>query len=74
MLHDQVSTYQTRLNNGLDKPGLSQRMTARLYPMAWARGYAQYGGAGIENVSQTGTSRWRRTAHARRPAVDLRPE
>ncbi|EMA20534.1 DUF7286 family protein [Haloarcula marismortui] len=50
MLHDQVSTYQTRLNNGLDKPGLSQRMTARLYPMAWARGYAQYGGAGIENV------------------------
>ncbi|KAA9406368.1 hypothetical protein Har1131_05945 [Haloarcula sp. CBA1131] len=50
MLHDQVSTYQTRLNNGLDKPGLSQRMTARLYPMAWARGYAQYGGAGVENV------------------------
>ncbi|MDS0220678.1 hypothetical protein NDI54_04845 [Haloarcula sp. S1AR25-5A] len=50
MLHDQVSTYQTRLNNSLDKPGLSQRLTARLYPMAWARGYAQYGGAGIENV------------------------
>ncbi|MFB6223223.1 MAG: hypothetical protein ABEH86_06070 [Haloarcula sp.] len=50
MLHDQVSTYQTRLNNSLDKPGLSQRMTARLYPIAWARGYAQYGGAGIENV------------------------
>jgi hypothetical protein len=50
MLHDRVLTYQARLNNGLDKPGLSQRMTARLYPMAWARGYAQYGGAGIENV------------------------
>ncbi|GGM43335.1 hypothetical protein [Haloarcula argentinensis] len=50
MLHDQVSTYQTRLNNGLDNPGLSRRMTARLYPIAWARGYAQYGGAGIENV------------------------
>jgi len=50
MLHDQVSTYQTRLNSGLDRPGLSQRMTARLYPIAWARGYAQYGGAGIENV------------------------
>ncbi|RLM39481.1 hypothetical protein [Haloarcula sp. Atlit-120R] len=50
MLHDQVSTYQTRLNNGLGRPGLSQRMTARLYPIAWARGYAQYGGAGIENV------------------------
>ena len=50
MLHDQVSTFQTRLNNGLDTPGLSRRMTARLYPMAWARGYAQYGGAGIQNV------------------------
>jgi hypothetical protein len=50
MLHDQVSTYQTRLNAGLDEQGLRQRMTARLYPMAWARGYAQYGGAGIENV------------------------
>jgi len=50
MLHDQVSTYQTRLNAGLDEQGLSQRMTARLYPIAWARGYAQYGGAGIENV------------------------
>ncbi|MEF8827890.1 MAG: hypothetical protein V5A49_02580 [Haloarcula sp.] len=50
MLHDQVSSYQTRLNRSLDKSGLSQRVTARLYPMAWARGYAQYGGAGIENV------------------------
>jgi len=50
MLHDQLSTYQARLNAGLDEQGLSQRMTARLYPMAWARGYAQYGGTGIQNV------------------------
>ncbi|WP_424000040.1 DUF7286 family protein [Haloarcula salina] len=50
MLHDQASTYQTKLNASLAHPGLSQRLTARLYPIAYARGYAQYGGAGIENV------------------------
>ncbi|MBV0901471.1 hypothetical protein KTS37_06665 [Halomicroarcula salina] len=50
MLHDQVSTYQTRVNASIAHPGLSQRLTARLYPIAYARGYAQYGGAGIENV------------------------
>ncbi|MFC6975582.1 hypothetical protein ACFQL1_14455 [Halomicroarcula sp. GCM10025709] len=49
-LHEQVSTYQTRLNNGLGKPGFSQRLTARLYPIAWGRGYAQYGGVPIANV------------------------
>jgi len=49
-VHDQVDTYETRVTNGLTKPGLSQRMTARLYPIAWARGYAQFGGAPIENV------------------------
>ena len=49
-LHEQVSTYQTRLNNGLGKPGFGQRLTARLYPMAWVRGYAQYGGVPISNV------------------------
>ncbi|QIO22228.1 hypothetical protein G9465_07675 [Haloarcula sp. JP-L23] len=49
-LHEQVQTYERRVNNGLDKPGLSQRLTARLYPIVWARGYAQYGGVPIENV------------------------
>ncbi|MBX0286102.1 hypothetical protein EGH22_07170 [Halomicroarcula sp. F28] len=49
-VHDQIDTYETRVRNGLTKPGLSQRMTARLYPIAWARGYAQFGGAPIENV------------------------
>ena len=50
LVHDQVQRYESRLNNGLGRPGLSQRLTARLYPIAWARGYAQYGGAPIENV------------------------
>jgi hypothetical protein len=48
--HNLTDTYERRLNAGLDRPGLSQRLTARLYPIAWARGYAQYGGAAIENV------------------------
>ena len=49
-VHDQVETYEQRVQNGLAKPGLSQRMTARLYSIAWARGYAQFGGAPIANV------------------------
>jgi len=49
-VHDQVDTYETRVTNGLANPGLSQRLTGRLYPIAWARGYAQFGGAPIENV------------------------
>ncbi|MFC6862121.1 hypothetical protein ACFQGE_01450 [Halomicroarcula sp. GCM10025817] len=50
LVHDRVAAYERRLNAGLGSPGLSRRLTARLYPMAWARGYAQYGGAPIENV------------------------
>ena len=49
-VHDRVQTFQERLDAGLLKPGLTQKVTARLYPVAWARGYAQYGGAPIENV------------------------
>ena len=49
-VHERMQTYETRLNNSLASPGVSQRLTARLYPIAWARGYAQYGGAPIENV------------------------
>ncbi|WP_328765107.1 DUF7286 family protein [Haloarcula rubra] len=49
-LHAQVQTYERRVNSGLGKPGLSRRLTARLYPIVWARGYAQYGGVPIENV------------------------
>jgi hypothetical protein len=51
-LHDRATTFETRLNRGpLDGPGLGRRLTARLYPVAWARGYAQhYGAAPIANV------------------------
>jgi len=49
-VHDRVETFQTRLKAGVAKPGLGQRLTARLYAVAWARGYAQYGGAPVSNV------------------------
>lgn len=50
-LHDRATAFETRLNRRpLDGPGLGRRLTARLYPVAWARGYAQYGGLPISNV------------------------
>jgi hypothetical protein len=51
-LHDRATAFETRLNRGpLDGPGLGRRLSARLYPIAWARGYAQhYGKAPIANV------------------------
>ncbi|WP_338741708.1 DUF7286 family protein [Haloplanus salilacus] len=53
-LHDRTATFETRLNRTpLDGPGLGRRLTARLYPIAWARGYAQYGGVPIANVVAT---------------------
>ncbi|NHN47450.1 hypothetical protein G9464_07555 [Halostella sp. JP-L12] len=51
LLHDRVERYEERLNRGaLDGAGFGRRFTARLYAMAWARGYAQYGGGPISNV------------------------
>jgi hypothetical protein len=51
-LHDRATAFETRLNRGpLEGPGLGRRLSARLYPIAWARGYAQhYGKAPIANV------------------------
>ncbi|MCU4801069.1 hypothetical protein OB920_11880 [Halobacteria archaeon HArc-gm2] len=49
-MHDRVSAYQRQLDAGVTKPGLDQRLTAQLYALTWARGYAQYGGAPIDNV------------------------
>jgi hypothetical protein len=50
-LHDRTETYQRRLARGpLEGAGLGRRLTARLYPVAWARGYAQYGGLPIDTV------------------------
>jgi hypothetical protein len=49
-VHDRVQLFEKRLEAGPLNPGLGRRLTARLYPVVWARGYAQYGGAPIENV------------------------
>lgn len=50
-MHDRTVQFEQRLNNRtLDGPGLGRQLTARLYPVAWARGYGQYAGAPIETV------------------------
>jgi hypothetical protein len=49
-LHERVERFESRLNRGPLAPGLGRRLTARLYAVAWARGYAQYGRAPIQNV------------------------
>ena len=50
-LHERTERFERRLNTGaLDGPGLGRRLTAELYVITWARGYAQYGGAPIQNV------------------------
>ncbi|WP_226012404.1 DUF7286 family protein [Halomicrobium salinisoli] len=49
-LHDRVAAYQRRLAAPVTDPGLSRRVTAQLYAVAWARGYAQYGGLDVQNV------------------------
>jgi hypothetical protein len=49
-LHERVERFESRLNRGPLAPGLGRRLTARLYALAWARGYAQYGRAPIQNV------------------------
>ncbi|MEF8856257.1 MAG: hypothetical protein V5A16_02410, partial [Haloplanus sp.] len=50
-LHDRATAFEARLNRGpLEGPGVGRRLTARLYPVAWARGWGQYYGAPIANV------------------------
>ena len=49
-LHDRTNRYEARLNAGAAESGLTQDLTARLFPIVWMRGYAQYGGAPIKNV------------------------
>ncbi len=51
-VHDRVDRFEQRLNAGIGRPGLTTRLTKRLYGVVWARGYAQYssGGVAIENV------------------------
>jgi len=52
-LHDRTQRFERRANAPPTKPGVGRRLTARLYPLAWTRGYAQYGGAPIANVIGT---------------------
>jgi len=52
-LVERVETFEARLRGGGTDRGLGRRLTANLYAMAWARGYAQYGGAPISNVVGT---------------------
>ncbi len=49
--HERTERFEERLNRGpVEGPGLGRQLTASLYPMSWARGYAQYAGAPVENV------------------------
>mgnify|MGYP005846813567 FL=1 len=50
LLHDRTDRFETRANAPVTRSGLGQRLTTRLYPIAWVRGYAQYGGAPISTV------------------------
>lgn len=50
VVHDGIERFERRLNAGVGSPGLASRLTAVLYPVAWARGYAQFRGGAIENV------------------------
>jgi hypothetical protein len=50
-LHERTARFERRLDRGpVAGPGLGRRLTAQLYVLAWARGYAQYSGVPIENV------------------------
>ncbi len=49
--HERTERFERRLNTGpVEGPGLGRQLTASLYPMTWARGYAQYAGAPVRNV------------------------
>ncbi|MFQ3318481.1 MAG: hypothetical protein ACI8UR_000409 [Natronomonas sp.] len=53
LLHDRTARFETRANAPATRPGTGRRLTARLYPLVWTRGYAQYGGAPVSNVLAT---------------------
>lgn len=53
-LHDRTAAFATSIERDpLAGRGLGRRLTARLYPVAWARGYAQWGGLPVSNVVGT---------------------
>jgi len=53
LLHDRTERFEARANAPVTQGGLGQRLTARLYVIAWIRGYAQYGGIPISTVLGT---------------------
>ncbi len=53
LLHDRTERFEARANAPVTQTGFGQRLTKRLYPIAWSRGYAQYGGASIATVLGT---------------------
>ncbi len=52
-VHDRVERFERALAAGPTRFGLARQVTAQLYAVAWARGYAQYGGAPVANVVAT---------------------
>lgn len=49
--HERTERFEARLDRGPTAgPGLGRQLTARLYPVVWARGYGQYAGAPVQNV------------------------
>ncbi len=53
LLHDRTEQFEERANAPVTQAGFGQRLTKRLYPIAWMRGYAQYGGTPIATVLGT---------------------
>jgi hypothetical protein len=53
LLHDRTERFERRANAPVTREGLGRRLTARLYPVVWARGYAQHGGGPISTVLGT---------------------
>jgi len=53
-LHERTAEYERQLDMGFfeadDHEGLGRHFATRMYPLSWARGYAQYGGAPIPEV------------------------
>lgn len=49
-VHRRVERFDRLIDRGPIPPGLGRRLTAQLYPIAWARGYAQHSGAPVANV------------------------
>ncbi|PSP20166.1 hypothetical protein BRC62_00505 [Halobacteriales archaeon QH_10_67_13] len=50
VVRDRIEEFERRLGAGVTDRGLARRLSAQLHTAVFARGYAQYGGAPIQNV------------------------